>query len=93
MASYAALLQDEKWLNKREEILDWDKRVCQNCHNDLYFSNFKKSEIISEESLDDPLFTVLNAGDDRSRDGVYKYSVSFLNEDEHKQRVDFYSAA
>jgi 5-methylcytosine-specific restriction endonuclease McrA len=91
MATYAELLQDQKWKNKRSEILDRDKKVCQNCQNDHYYSNFKKSEVIHIECLDDYMLMALNAGDSRFRDGVYKYSVQFLDEDDNKQRIEFFT--
>lgn len=91
MATYAELLQDEKWLNKRKEILNRDKRICQNCHNNQYYSNFKKSEIIYIKCQDNILFMEMNLGDPRIHQGIFKYLVKFLDEDNIRQDVEFYS--
>lgn len=89
MATYTELLQDENWLNKRKEILNRDKRICQNCHNNQYYSKFNKSKIIYIECLDNILFMEMNLGDPRFRQGIFKYSVKFLDEDNIRQDVEF----
>jgi hypothetical protein len=91
MATYAELLQDENWLNKRKEILNRDKRICQKCNNEHYYSNFKKSAIINVVSEDDYILMQANKGDERFRDGVYKYTVEFLDEDHNAKNIKFYS--
>lgn len=91
MATYAVLLQDKNWLTKRKEILNRDKRICQNCHNDHYYLNSNRSEIIYLECLDNILTMEMNIGDPRFRQGVFKYSVRFLDEDKTRKNVEFYS--
>jgi len=90
MATYAELLQNENWLKKRKEILNRDKRICQNCHNDHYYSNFKKSKITNIECLYSDLDMEFNLGDDR-RGSQYIFSANFLRENNQKGYVDFYT--
>jgi hypothetical protein len=43
--TYAELLQREEWSSKRQEILERDKKICQNCKNQKHLKQFYISSI------------------------------------------------
>lgn len=61
MKTYAELLRDPQWLQKRKKILKRDKNSCRECNNKNLISNAKLDFAIFGDKLDDKMTFILTA--------------------------------